>query len=379
MRAEERHQAILREVRARGSIRVTEFAEQIGVSPITIRRDVETLSNRGLLARVHGGAMLPESATAPADSKQLVLGMVVPSATYYYPQVVRGAHQAAAARGARLTVRISSYDAEEDRSQAGQLLASGIDGLLIAPFGGPAEQEWLTDLKVPVVLVERRAVAGELEHVISDHVHGARIAVRHLAALEHERIGLLISHETPTAPWLTEGFQLGLADAGLDPSWIPPMPQVAGKDWGGFSDQQAEAIAELVARGELTAALVHTDYDATMLSQRLRMGGLRVPEDLAIVAYDDEIAALADVPLTAVAPQKSAVGASAVDVLIRRLSDPHCPRQRLALLPELLVRESCGGSAVPLVGPRPDNAGRQGLGDPVRRPTPNLLVQQGVL
>lgn len=363
MHPEERHQAILRELRAQGSLRVSDFADKIGVSPITVRRDVETLAGRGLLTRVHGGATLQDE--QPEQGAGLVIGMVVPSATYYYPEVIKGAREAAAAVGARLVLGISGYDGAQDRAQVQQLLRGGADGLLVTPtsttadglrltptsttsdwdHSAPADwPDWLDALDVPVVLVERQAGAGQLEHVISDHVHGARLAVRHLAALGHRRIGLAIRHDTPTTPWLRRGYELGLADAELEPVRAAAVSSLlAGRDLAGFDyGRQADQLLAAVKDGVLTAALIHTDHDAIMLSQQLTARGLRVPEDLAIVAYDDEIAALADTPLTAIAPPKSAVGAAAVDLLVRRLTQPDRARQRVALLPELHIRSSCG-------------------------------------
>ncbi|MGX1129971.1 DNA-binding LacI/PurR family transcriptional regulator [Streptomyces glaucescens] len=99
-------------------------------------------------------------------------------------------------------------------------------------------------------------------------------------------------------------------------------------------------FTDAVAGGRLDAAIVHNDHDAIVVLQRLRARGVEVPGDVALVAYDDEVAALADIPLTAIAPPKHAVGAAAVDLLAQRLADPGRPRHRLAILPELHVRES---------------------------------------
>jgi DNA-binding LacI/PurR family transcriptional regulator len=70
--------------------------------------------------------------------------------------------------------------------------------------------------------------------------------------------------------------------------------------------------------------------------------GLRVPEDLAVVAYNDVTAALAVVPLTAVCPPRHALGETACDLLLRKLQSPAMPVQHLSLLPTLNIRTSCG-------------------------------------
>lgn len=106
MFAEQRHELILREVRERGSVRLADLVERLGVSMVTLRRDVEHLAAQGLLKRVHGGvtrvrsdltgpsggALEPELLAEDSDTGgvSLVIGMLIPSATYYYPNVIRG-------------------------------------------------------------------------------------------------------------------------------------------------------------------------------------------------------------------------------------------------------------------------------------------------
>jgi DNA-binding LacI/PurR family transcriptional regulator len=360
--AEERHQALLRWLRAKGSIRVAEVAEELGVSAITIRRDVEHLASKGLLTRVHGGAMLPanlEPVPAGEDAmvstrsllssrEPLTLGMVVPSATYYYPEVIKGAREATSALGARLVLGISHYSAEEEARQIRQMLDSGVDALLFTPNNPQRNPRELDELPVPVVLVERRAPedSATAEHVVTDHQYGARLAVRHLAGLGAKRIGLVLRRSSPTSPWLTRGYAEAMRQAGLDAApeaaFTSPGPSAfEQKEY----DRYLERFCEAVAEGRVQAALVHNDHEAMALLQQLRIRSLSVPDDVAIVAYDDEVAGLAGVPLTAVAPPKHAVGAIAVDLAARRISSPGRPRHRLALLPELRVRSSCGALA----------------------------------
>ncbi|MEV0094144.1 substrate-binding domain-containing protein [Streptomyces sp. NPDC050738] len=360
MHAEERHQAILRRLREQGSLRVTDFADELGVSPVTVRRDVETLAERGLVARVHGGAVRPETRaetagpgadTAPARlvpaprtaATERVFGMIVPAADYYYPEVIKGAREAAGSRGIRLVLGISQYSPAEEQVQARQMLADGIDGLLITPCGSADDQHWLAELPIPFALVERRPendISGA-ERAVTDHVYGARLAVRHLAESGRSKIALLLRDDSPHGPLVAEGYAGGLRAAGLTAptaiSFRIPSPSAMAE-----RDRTIDEFIDAVTEGRVDAALVHNDHDAIVLLQRLRSRGLTVPGDLAIVAYDDEVAALADIPLTAVAPPKHAVGAAAVDLLNLRVTDPGRPRHRLAILPELHIRDSSG-------------------------------------
>lgn len=384
---DQRQARVLALVRARGSVRVAELAAELGLSPVTLRRDVEAMAARGEIQRMHGVVSRVEEAAPGAGADLalagtgagsgagagggagagLVVGMVVPTTEYYYGDVVRGAREVVEARGARLTVGLTRYLPGEDRTQADRLLSTGADGLLLTPnwesgSPGPGEGAWTAGLPVPVVLVERWAPPGHpaaaLDRVVSDHAHGAAGAVQHLAERGHRRIALA-SQETPTTARLRAGYEAAVAALGLEPA--PPWPPVeagagAGARVGAGAVAGAESQADgalsvadrfartldylcgAVTSGGVTAALIHSDTDAIMLIPRLQARGVRVPEDLAVITYDDEVAGLADVPLSAVAPAKREVGARAAALLLDRLSGDEGPRQHLELLPRLNVR-----------------------------------------
>ncbi|MFD4858195.1 substrate-binding domain-containing protein [Streptomyces atratus] len=353
--AAERHDRLLGLVQERGSARVSDLASQLGVSPVTVRRDVEELAGRGLLDRVHGSVSWPQDAAGAAGpggtGTGLVLGMLAPSSTYYFAEVIRGAHEAAARAGARLILRISDYRPQEDHARTEGLLSAGAEGLLVAPgwqhpgdpaaFGG-----WVASLPVPTVLLERRPTAGSpldgLDRVCSDHAHGVLLAVRHLVDLGHGAPLLMARADSPTAVAVRSGYEEALAVLRLraPQDVIDSVPAELAPD---AFEQAVQALREAVRSGVATAALIHNDVDAIQVVQRLAELGVRVPDDLALIAYDDEVAALADTPLTAVAPPKREVGRHATELLVERLGqDTDTPRRHLALLPQLRVRDSCG-------------------------------------
>ncbi|MBT2468304.1 DeoR/GlpR family transcriptional regulator [Streptomyces sp. ISL-66] len=406
---DQRQARVLEIVQARGSVRVADVAGELGVSPVTLRRDIEAMAARGEIRRMHGvisrveagrdgqdGPAAAVGAAGPRPSRTggtggggdtdggaeegecagagagggsgLVVGMVVPTTEYYFADVVRGAREVVEARGARLTVGLTRYLPGEDRTQAERLLSTGAHGLLLTPTWdtgspGPGEGAWTAELAVPTVLVERWAPPGHpaasLDRVASDHAHGAARAVQHLAGLGHRRIALA-SRETPTSARLRAGFEAAVAALGLDPA--PAWPE-AGPGPSTEAEVFARALEYLcaaVTRRGVTAALIHSDTDAIMLIPRLQARGVRVPEDLAVITYDDEVAGLADVPLSAVAPAKREVGARAAGLLLDRLTGgggghgygygqagrggsgedtaDEGPRQHVELLPRLIVR-----------------------------------------
>ncbi|MCX4508060.1 substrate-binding domain-containing protein [Streptomyces anulatus] len=374
LHVDQRHERVLELVRERGSLRVAELAEELGMSAVTLRRDVEALAAQGLVERLHGAVVWPTGQSRPAPAaappaEGLVVGMVVPTTEYYYADVVRGARQTVEAAGARLTIGLSRYLPDEDAAQARRLLSTGADGLLLTPSwerGCPERGEglWTAEQEVPVVLVERSAPLGHpaagLDRVRSDHAHGAAEAVAHLAGLGHRAIALAVQ-DSPTAPRLRVGYRAAVEALGLTPVSAAPLDDAPSRSEAKRFERTLEYLCEAVASGNVTAAIVHSDADAIVLIPRLQARGVRVPEDLAVIAYDDEVAGLADLPLTAVAPDKHAVGAAAARLLLDRLgvAEPGgavagavtgagetgrgcAARRHLDILPTLRIRVSCG-------------------------------------
>ena len=355
MLAQQRYDYVLEQLRAHGAVRVTDVVGGLGVSDGTVRRDLELLEQQGRLTRVRGGAVLPSGASALSGDSAggRVIGMLVPSASYYYPEVIRGAQSAAARAGARLVLGVTDYDPARDLDRLRDLIGSGSDGLLVTTAEGPVVPAPVLDLlqasDLPYVLVERRSAAAfdHAECVLSDHRQGAYRAVEYLAGLGHRGVALLAAR-TPTARSVTEGHAEAVRLLGLDRS-APVIVAEPGADRLGSVD----AFVHACRASGATAALVHSDQEAILLVQRLRGHGVRIPEDLSLVAYDDEVAAFAEVPLTAVAPPKFELGRTAVSTLLDRLAAAgELPVRQTVLQPRLLVRDSTGSPAAAQVGVR---------------------------
>ncbi|ALU95704.1 DNA-binding transcriptional regulator [Streptomyces globisporus C-1027] len=357
--AAERHDRLLNLVRERGTVRVSDLADRLGVATVTARRDVEALASRGLLERAHGSVSWPAErgpAGTPVGGGP-VIGMLAPAAAYYFAEVIRGAHEAAARLGARLILRVTDYRPEDDAAHAAGLLAAGAQGLLLAPSWTAPDHperygEWIARLPGEKVLVEREGVPGGplegLDRVVSDHAHGVLLAVRHLVRLGHGTPMLVARSDSPTAQSVRAGFTRALDVLGLAGT-EPLVATVSADRDPALFERSATALRDAVREGRASSVLVHNDEDAIRLVRRLAELGVRVPEDLALITYDDEVAALADTPLSAVAPPKRDVGRSAAELLVERLSGPRYPggdgrppRRHVALLPALRVRESCG-------------------------------------
>lgn len=349
--AAQRRELILAAVRAHGVVRLADLVDRLGVTAVTVRRDVTALAERGLVSRVHGGITVPHRGDPPPSPRwaHALVGMVAPSEDYYWPAVIQGAQAAVTAAGGRLALHTSCYDAAEDRRQVAKLLERGVQALLVAPSttgaAGIDLLHWLSGLSAPVVLVERMPPAEVptigLDAAVTDHALGAGLAVRHLAALGHRTVGLVLSRLSPHRAAIRDGWSAALSSLDLSSGGVPAL-DVPPYGLPGWAEACDDVLARCVRAG-VRALLVHADREAIALLERARDRGLDVPGDLAVVSYDDEVAAASDPPLTAVRPQKHRLGALAAQLALARVADPlDRPVHRVTLWPSLTVRESCG-------------------------------------
>jgi DNA-binding LacI/PurR family transcriptional regulator len=334
-----------------GMVRVSELTEELGVTPVTLRRDLAQLEAEGLLKRVHGGAVPISSdqaeAVAAPDGASSTIAVLVPSLDYYWPGVIRGMETAAARHGMRLLLRGSSYELHDERPVLERLVRTeGVRGLLFAPnVDSPRRAEvvaWLSNRDLPVVLVERDAVRPDthepLESATTDHALGGVLAAHHLAELGHRRVGLVVSRLSPTSRKIAAGWERACEELELDRSehFERFVPDHRSTEF----PEVVNAIIDTVLASGTTALLVHSDPEAITVVEYALARGLSVPGDLSVIAYDDQVAQLFNPALTAVSPPRAAVGEAAVELLIQRLIDPGRPAQRVLVSPRLIIRES---------------------------------------
>lgn len=358
MHAAGRRDAILRELELRGSLQTSSLAARLGVTTMTLWRDLVSLEERGLLTRVHGGAVSlavaqQQSSEAPSgrtlSRPVATIGMIVPTTRYYYPEVIRGASQAARELNCRLVVGATGYSPQEELRQATRLISAGVDALMITPHDAIQEagplQELLERASLPVVMVERSvedAVAGRLEWVRTDHAYGAEIAVRHLAENGHSRIAIA-ARRTATTRGLSSGYERAMDSIGARPDWRLQRVLSHAPSAGGVVLPELEALLDDCLRSGITAAVLLGDADAMAFTELALERGLRIPEQFAVIAYDDDVAGFAAVPLTAVAPPKHELGHAALRLCVDRLRQQEGASStvvRMSLLPALRVRES---------------------------------------
>jgi len=220
-----------------------------------------------------------------------------------------------------------------------RLAGQGVEGIImIAPQDAAVRAVYQSIQGIPVVTVAGFG-EGYDEPIMVDSLEGSRAATQHLIDLGHRRILHLAG---PSGFYVSElrarGWRLALSEADL------PAPEPYVGDWtaaGGY-----RAGLEMVRDLRATAAYVAQDRMAQGLLLALHEAGRRVPEDFSVVGFDDvPEAAYMIPPLTTVQQDFDALGRSAVDALLARLSGSESSSRRL-IVPELVVRGSTGPAPV---------------------------------
>jgi len=191
----------------------------------------------------------------------------------------------------------------------------------------------------PIVLVDSQAIGGNVGYVMSDNVEGMANAVRHLHKLGRRRIATITGHmQTQPAVDRLFGFRSELSRLELEER---PEYVVEGDYYHGSGYERTK---QLLGLGEPPDAIVAaSDMMAVGAIVAIEQAGLRVPEDIAVVGYDDSPFAAAMWPaLTTVRQDALGLGMAAADSVLAMLDNPDDPPPAVIFPTELMIRESCG-------------------------------------
>ena len=276
-----------------------------------------------------------------ATSRTLTLGLASSSATNpYFADLVRSVEAGARAAGYSLVVGDTWEDGEQEQRVVQQLVDRQVDGLLLVPSPDAIHQAlpFLASTGVPVVLLDRFTDV-ELDQVAPDNDSPTALLTGHLADLGHRRIAIVAGREgLHSTEERLAGHLKVVADRGLDPD-----PSLVLR--GGSQVHEAErAVLGLLRAGRQPDALVVANNAMTIGTLRaLRTLGLRVPQDMPLVCYDDfEWSDLFEPRLTAISQDVPAMGARAVELVVERIHGRVDPPRRERIATTYHHRTSCG-------------------------------------
>jgi LacI family transcriptional regulator len=267
------------------------------------------------------------------------LGFITADVTNpFYPAVAKGAAAAAAERGYNLILVDSGESPAIEEEATSLLLQKQVDGLMYTSMASESElPAWLHDEGTPFVALNRRPSAGNGLYVGIDNEGGMIAAVSHLAELGHERIAFIAGNPLSSAAQArTAGFSEGLRRNGL-----PMVSELMCEgDYRLESGRKAAAYL-LELRKAPTALVAANDVMAFGAWQQLRQAGVRVPEDVSLVGFDDiAFSSMAPVGLTTVHCPMYEMGHRGAAMLIDAIEGVPIQEPSVELPVELIVRDT---------------------------------------
>jgi LacI family transcriptional regulator len=331
-------------------VTIKDVAQHSGVSPMTVSRVINDSARvkpetrrRVEQAIAELGYVPSRLASGLSRRRTGTLAVSVPDvANPFFTAVVRAAEEVARRTDYRAILCDTRADLAMERDAIKELIAHRVEGIVIAPVSDRSKLhlERLTRFGVPYVLVDRTVRGVEADAVVGDNEGGARRLVEHLISLGHRRIGLIVEHdEVSTARYRRRGYELTLRAAGIpfDPSLVveaPPDPR------GG-----ADGMRRLLEVDDPpTALFAVNNLVAVGAIEAVRSAGMEVPDDIALVCFDDiEYASRLYPFLTAMEQPAGTLGTLATQLLLERIEGRESQRPRVVVLsPDFVVRRSCG-------------------------------------
>jgi DNA-binding LacI/PurR family transcriptional regulator len=276
------------------------------------------------------------------------IGLVIPEPTArlfgdpFFPRLVRGISETLSARDLQLVLLAPQSRADENRLRS-YLTSGHVDGaLLVSLHADDPLPGYLVSANIPVVVGGRPPDGLSISYVDMDNVNGARAAVQHLIAIGRRHIATVAGpRDMAAATDRLRGYREALSAAGIKHD--------ARLEVGADFDQDLahQRVAQLLAQHpEIDAIFAASDPMALGVLQALRAAGRTVPDDVAVVGFDDSaVAQAAEPPLSSVRQPIEEMGREMTRLLIDSLAPKGRVARRLILATELVVRASSGGDA----------------------------------
>ena len=324
---------------------IKDVARLAGVSVTTVSHALNGTRFVSEEARARIDAAIRELGYVPSavarslkHNETRTVGMMIPNnSNPYFAEIIRGVENHCFAAGYNLVLCNSDDDPVKQAAHLRVLAEKRIDGLVLVASGAEASLgSLLSNSQVPLVLVDREVEGMDCDLVEVDHAAGGEMATRHLLELGHAGVAC-ISGPPGLSPSSQRraGWKRALVAAGI--------PRREGDllrgDFGSRSGYLA--MQTLLARKPRpTAVFICNDVMAIGALCAAHEAGVRVPEDLSIVGFDDiELAAYTIPPLTTIAQPKQAIGTGTASLLLEQIAGRSAPRH-LILQPELRLRKS---------------------------------------
>ena len=328
-------------------VTIKDVAERAGVSYGTVSRalsdhpEISEATKRRIRDLCEEMGYVPNmAARGLVKQSTQVIGLIVPDVSNpFFSEIALEIEMTARAKGYHILVCNTTRSTEWEYEAAEQLLRQQIDGLIISPVT-PESMTRVQELcgSLPLVCMGDNHNGG-CTYVSNDNVRGGYIGGRYLTQLGHRQIAFIGGRTTSNTNRLrTEGFRRAMAEAGCEGIVVECPPEM--DDNRRYNELARQFLAD---RPPVTAIFSYSDRFALGVMQAAGELGLRIPEDLSLLGYDNiAYASLPRINLTSISHHKRTLGRMAVNRLIARIEGDTAEYHDI-LEPELIIRGTCRG------------------------------------
>jgi LacI family transcriptional regulator len=272
------------------------------------------------------------------SSRSFTIGLLIPDITNpYFPAVAAGIEASSQDKGYSVFLCNTNWNRSSESSYIRLLSERRVDGIIHAPVGKTVDRE-LEGL-LPTVFVSNAPKDTPHSSVVIDNIRGGYLATKHLIDCGYPTIGFIgVSESEMLDNDRLEGYRMAFRryGRGIDPKYI---------QFGDFRQQTGyNIIRSLISDGEYPSAIfAENDVLAIGILHGIKDSGLRVPDDIALVGFDDiAFSSYQEIQLSTINQPKEQMGRIAAEILIEEIeSEQEHPEPRKVILePELVVRES---------------------------------------
>jgi LacI family transcriptional regulator len=331
-------------------VNIRDVAKRAGVAPITVSRFINNpeLCSRETRMRVEAAiaelGFVPNRLASGLRSRRTnTLALILTDITNpFFTTIARGVEDIASEAGYTVIFCNTDESVSKEKMYLQMLLERRVDGILLVPArNGLDSTALIRKQNVPIVLLDRRLPELMADVVRCDSEGGAYELTRLLLSLGHREIAILNGpKDVSTSSDRLAGYRRALTEAG-----IPPGPK---REYNGAFNQASGfemTRKALVEAQKPTALFAANNFIAFGALKALHELGLRVPEDIAVVGFDDLPSALVTIPFLTVAAQPAyEMGSRAIEILLKKLVEgPSDQYQEVVLPAEIVIRQSSGG------------------------------------
>ncbi|WP_028403085.1 LacI family DNA-binding transcriptional regulator [Ectobacillus panaciterrae] len=325
---------------------IYDIAREAGVSATTVSK---VINNKGRISEKTRKKIMQIMeelhyqpnvlASAMKGKSTYTIALLIPDmANPIYAQYLKYIEEYGQELGFNIVMCSTGSDPDKEAKHIALLRQKRVDGFIIASiFKNETVLKQLIQEKVPIALMAFERSELPVASVTGDDYLGGYLATEHLLSLGHRRIGIITEEETISGKERIKGYEKALLNAGIEvePSLIVAIndPTIEG------AEKHARKLLDREQRP--TAIFGYNDVLAIGAMQAAKERGIIIPDELSIIGFDNTVMCkIVEPRLSSVAMPIQELGRKAMELLVRQIEGNDNTKQRISLLPELVIRQS---------------------------------------